>query len=303
MNKILLVNSNNERCGVFQMGHDVFRCLQGSDKFEITHGKFGSLHEFISSFDEDNNEVTHIILNKHTATLNFLHPQVIHAVREAGIKVLIMPHDEIIQYPRELIDHVLWLDPTMTAQAGESILGRPVVPVDLSGISPSKRLTVGFSGWCFKHKRIELLLEKMEGIDCFFNIHFSPYDNHREYEYEEFIKNSFNRRGNVKFNHDFLTSDELTLFLAQNTVNIFPYEDREVINRGISSITDHALASRRPFLLSDSNMFRHFADIKEKVSLHRTSIVDCVANYKEYLKPYWDKWTPEKMQEIVFNAL
>lgn len=300
--RVLLVNSADESCGVYQFGHQVYRCLKPSHYFMMFHGKYDNHRNLFESIY--NSKITHIILNKHTATLNFIAPEVLQVVRNMGVKVMIMPHDETIQYDRKLIDHVLWLDPTwpVKPEDGESILGRPVMPVPGVEDRPKNTVfTVGYAGWLFRHKRVEMLLDIFKDIPCHFNIHFHPYERARDTDYERHIKELFGDR--ATFNNEFLSPSDLTMFLSRNTVNVFPYEDRKIVNLGISSIIDYALAARRPIMISDSVMFRNLHEIREQISIYRSNPIEVVMNYKQVLAPYWEAWSPEKMQEVVQKAL
>ncbi len=126
--KILLINNIDEDCGVGNFGARVFKCLKPSSLFEIIHQRCDSFEDVVKSITD--HQPTHILLNKHVSTLNFIQDPLLQSIKAHGIKIMLMPHDEKIQYGRDLIDHVFWLDPTRKdVQAGESILGRPILPV------------------------------------------------------------------------------------------------------------------------------------------------------------------------------
>lgn len=300
--KILLVNSTTEHCGVNDFGFRVYRCLKPSSLFEISHGKYDNERNLFESLVRL--EPTHVMINKHVSTMNFISDDTLAKIKEMGIRTILMPHDEIVQYQDKLLDHIAWLDPTLeNIRPNEFRLQRPIIrlPDEISG--PSK-LTVGYSGWLFRHKRVELLIDIFRDFDCEFNIHYVPYENYRDYGYEDYIMSRFNNCGKkATFNNEFLTEEGLTQFYSQNSINVFPYEDRHVINRGLSSATDYALASRRPFLISNSNMFRHFSDIVGRISIYQFNLADILENHNEFLSPYLAKWSPEKMQKTVYKAL
>lgn len=303
--KILIINHNDRECGVQQFGHAVYRCLKPSDKYDIIHGVYDNERNVLESVVHHN--PTHVIINKHRNTLGFVNDEIIVAIKNLGPKIMLMPHDEIIEFKRELIDHVLWLDPTWEPAKDESVLGRPIIPVPaIKDRVQNTKIVVGYTGFLFRHKRVELLLDIFKGIPCHFNIHFAPYYKARDIAYEQHILRIFNENPDwsqsCSFNHEFLKPDDITLFLSKNTINIFPYDDK-IVNLGISAALDYAIAAKRPFMISDCVQFRNVYNIREQISIYRSNPIDVIMNYKEIFAPYWDKWTPEKMQEVLVKTL
>ena len=95
----------------------------------------------------------------------------------------------------------------------------------------------------------------------------------------------------LQVSHDFLNKNSLLDFLAQNTINVFLYEDTG--GRGLSSTIDNALAVERPIAVSDSIMFRHLFDAKPSVCVSKNSLKDIISNGFTPLQKYLDEFSPE----------
>lgn len=308
--KILLVNTAKNKCGVHQFGFQVYRCLKGNPNYQIIHGTYDNPRNFLESVVH--HMPTHILVNWHegVSTAWWLTNEFVAYLREqAEVKFLLMPHDEIVRYDRNLIDHIFWLDPTKQLEGKDSILGRPIIPIERINSNPNiglnKKLTVGYSGFLFSHKRVEKIKEIVGDRYCHFRFHFAPSDYGREPEYEKYIRDLFkgNENQTSEFITDFLTCDQVTEFLAGNNINIFPYEDTKIINRGISSIVDNALSANRPFMVSNSIMFRHLKDIDDKINYNKISFDECLSNGVSHLQKYRELWSPENMQKVIMNAI
>lgn len=290
-------------------GFQVYRCIKGM-QVQVIHAKMDNARNFIESVAF--HKPTHILVNWHegVSTAWWMSNELVAFTKEQfKVKFLLMPHDEIVRYDRALIDHILWLDPTKQLEGNDSILGRPLIPIERINNNPNiglnKRLTVGYSGFLFSHKRVEKIKEIVGGFPCHFRFHFAPSDYGHEPEYEKYIRELFKttETQSSEFITDFLTCDGVTEFLAGNNINIFPYEDTRIINRGISSIVDNALSANRPFMVSNSLMFRHLKDIDDKINYNKISFTDCIFNQVFHLQKYREAWSPENMQKVVEAAL
>jgi SAM-dependent methyltransferase len=106
--------------------------------------------------------------------------------------------------------------------------------------------------------------------------------------------------------HDFLSKHQVLDFLAQNTLNVFLYQDKR--GRGISSTTDYALAVDRPVAVSDSIMFRHLHDIEPSIVYGRTSLKEIIDHGTSPLRKLlldWDAsnliWEYERIVDSVLK--
>lgn len=296
MKKVLLANSGAERCGVYQFGMNFYTVWTHKPQptYALTHQGFNNVNDFLSfaqPFDA-------VIVNWHTAATSWMTDEALKSLREQGKKVLLIPHDEIVQFGN--VDATLFIDPTIdeaTLPKAQYVLGRPILPVYLPNcpintVCPN----IGFAGFAFDHKHIERILDliKAEGPDfkCKVRLHLPPSDYGYNPSYVDQIATQFQQQVETTVCREFLSAEDLVRFMAANDVNIFPYEDKRVVNRGISSITDIALAAGKPFMISESNMFRHFApEHREMMTIGKVSIKDVLTKGGVPYRSYAFKWS------------
>jgi hypothetical protein len=308
--KLLMVNGHAQRCGVYQFGANLFVVLRTHDDYygyTIGHQGFADAETFLAGVENHDG----IILNWHAATMNWMHNGLLAQVRAEGKKVILIPHDEDVRFSE--VDAILFIDPTIdpaTLPPKQFVMGRPVFPG--SQIPPyGKRFTVGFGGFAFDHKGIEKIIGlcQQEGIVGVVRLHLPPSDYGYNPSYISSLHTQFEQGlpgVHIELSEGFISTYELVDFMAGNDINIFPYEDQRVVNRGISSITDIALASRRPFMISRSNMFRHFLEEdRELMTIGKVGIMECFMRYKEndYLEKYRQLWSPEENKRRLANVV
>jgi hypothetical protein len=102
----------------------------------------------------------------------------------------------------------------------------------------------------------------------------------------------------VEGSHEFLSPDALLAWLAENTINVFLYEDDGL---GISSSPDYALAVPRPIAISDSKMYRHLA--MPSIRVDHTPLALIVENGVAQLEPFKKSWTPQQLASDFASAL
>lgn len=308
MKKVLLANSGAERCGVYQFGMNFYTVWTHKPQptYALTHQGFNNVNDFLSfaqPFDC-------VIVNWHSAATSWMTNDALKTLREQGKKVLLIPHDEAVIFDQ--VDAILFIDPTIDEAAlpkGQYVLGRPILPVSLPNIPINTVCpNIGFAGFAFDHKHIEKILEliKAEGPDftCKVRLHLPPSDYGYNPNYIEQLVANFQQNVSTEVSRDFLSAEDLVRFMAQNDVNIFPYEDKRVVNRGISSITDIALAAGKPFMISESNMFRHFSpEHRAMMTIGKVSIKDVLAKggtpYRSYAHKWCAKHNMAKLESII----
>ena len=98
----------------------------------------------------------------------------------------------------------------------------------------------------------------------------------------------------LRITHDFLDQEQLLDFLAGNTINAFFYD--EISGRGISSVTDHALASGRPIAINRCSMFRHLFGARPSICIEDSSLREIAAQGIVPLQPFRDEWTETNLR-------
>lgn len=297
----LIVNHNIQKCGVANFGECLYRCLKNTGlNYSISIGGYDNhrnLLERLKDFDL-------FLINWHQATLPWFNNEIIKYIRAFGKKVALIPHDEIVIFDKNLLDAILYIDPSIEQSKlsdKEYVLGRPLQYMKVVPVKSNTIPKIGFAGFCFEHKRIEGILDIIGDTTCELRLHLPPshwgYNpNYIEY-LEGFFRSKLKNNQFLTMSKAYLSMNELIYWMAENDLMIFNYEDNKVINHGVSSITDTALSAKVPFLLSNSNQFRHiYKEMGSYPSIKTTSVKKAIANgFEPYMKLY-NKWTPENNQ-------
>lgn len=307
MPKLLLVNHKIQNCGVNQFGRNFYGIWNKSNRYQLNYSEHDHPANLYEQLKKGNYEG--IILNWHEATLPWFSHKFMNYLHNDGIKTLLIPHDEILAFHEEDLDAILYIDPTLTEDCNKKrfVLGRPLLELTETDKSSRIKPWVGFASFAFAHKGITKILDILNGLPCHIRLHMPPSHWGHNPSYNESIIEFFNKNKSqfqtLEVSRDFLTANGLLKWMNENNLNIFPYEDTKVINKGISSITDFALACRQPFLVSGSNMFRHLAELGDSIRIGKTSPMEAITNGTSIFEPFYERWSIksniEKMENIV----
>jgi hypothetical protein len=91
--------------------------------------------------------------------------------------------------------------------------------------------------------------------------------------------------------HKFFTNEEIILFLHSNSCNIFLYDKLD--GRGISSVIDYSISVNKPFVISDSYMFRHV--YSDNICIYKRDIKTAIKNSIDILPFFLNKYTNKNL--------
>ena len=292
---ILFLNHKVNNCGVYQYGKHVFDILEKDNEINYFYKEIDTYQEYHTILSESVNEnksIDAIIYNYHASTMSWLNSENIQRnVRNIGI-----PHES----PEHLFDIICNIDPKAPEGGNRISIPRPIYEnVDelLTNYNPTTESikefieyseegipifgSFGF-GFAFKgfDKIISVINEQFDSAIIKFIIPGAYFDGNR-YNTNNTIRNlceSVPKKSTIKLMiiHEFCSNEDILYFLKSNTMNIFLYDKLE--GRGISSVIDYALSVKKPFGISDSNMFRHI--YSDEICVYKTSVNDGM-NYSE----------------------
>jgi SAM-dependent methyltransferase len=104
--------------------------------------------------------------------------------------------------------------------------------------------------------------------------------------------------------HDYLNDKTMLDFLAQNTLNVFLYEDTS--GRGLSSTVDLAMAVQRPITVSDAVMFRHVLDVDPSICIKNNNLKTIIQNNFTPLQKHYHEWNADNLlweYERILNSV
>jgi SAM-dependent methyltransferase len=309
METILFVNHKERRCGVYEFGKAIGKVVSASKKYKFIYVECDTRREFEFQFSQHRPVI--VIYNYHPMTLSWAVERTPLRVYKNYLQACIhvgMIH-EIFQEVADAItnkefDYHICADPTLLLKnplvfkTGRLILspsGRAASqPVHQVPVFGSFGFATGGKGF---EKIIEAVQQEYDEAVIRLNISFSTYLDEDGTKARDLAKKLraqvYKRSVKLEIAHDHLDEHDLLKFLSENDANLFLYEHQN--NRGISSVVDWAMASRRPLIITKSQMFRHLFDSYPSICIEDRNIRQIVADQP---LPYVNKlkeWSPANL--------
>jgi hypothetical protein len=228
-----------------------------------------------------------------------------------------IPHES----PEYLFDIVVDIDPTAPESATRFSIPRPIyenVDALLETYTPSPNIksfieysqpgvpVFGSFGFGFLNKGFYRLVQLIDATyDAAIikliipSAHFDPNRDHTTNTMRQICEN-LPRKASIQLmiTHEFVSNEDLLLFLKSNTANLFLYDKLE--GRGISSALDYALSVNTPLAISDSHMFRHL--YSDDICVYKRPLIHCIHDSRQhcdsFLQIYSHDALIEKMDKI-----
>ena len=282
---ILIINSIEKQCGVYQYGLAMFKQLTMPNTFEYV--EVGSQQQLLDHMKSNTYEAC--ILNYHKALFPWWSP--------IDIKTYYIYHEDI------QFDPIYTLDSDPTRSNG---IPRPVSQV-IAIPRYNKIPTFGSFGFGFETKGFERIISIVQSQYDIATIRllipFSYYGDQngaRANQIATRCRSLITKQGiKLLILHDFLPETDLVHFLASNDLNIFLYD--QMLHRGCSSVFDYALAAKKPIAISDCDMFRHV--YSDQICAYKRSLSDIIKDGDTHILPFLKKWNPSTLQDTILKRI
>lgn len=304
--KILFLNHKIESCGVYQYGLRLYNILKRSSTNLYYYTEIDSYNEYISNINLINPNV--IIYNYHSSTMPWLNNKTI----QKNVKNIGIPHES----EHLLFDIILSIDPDETETNNIFNIPRPIFEnvddivknykinnneiEDFIGYNEGSDIPIfGSFGFGFQNKGFDKIItiinSQYDSAIIKLIITYAYFDPYKDKNINSVLQlcNSISLKPNIKLmiSHKFLTNEEILLFLKSNTCNIFLYDKMQ--GRGISSVIDYAISVKKPFIISDSYMFRNV--YSDDICVYKTNIKTAIENSNKLLPYFLNKYSNEKL--------
>ncbi|MDX6443623.1 MAG: hypothetical protein QOH71_697 [Blastocatellia bacterium] len=298
---VLFVNYEERQCGVYQYGRNLFSALTQSEKYRFDYAGVRSLEELDSQ--ANNSDYAAIIYNYHPQTLTFINPQMSRRYEQVSIAVMHeMTQAEADTMPDGFFQYYVMGDPTLIENNPAVFkTGRLVLPYTKTKQDP-EILTIGTLGFSVGSKGYQTLIDKVqdEFDEAIIRVHIpangiiDPEGAVARQQIEECQRRIRKPGIKIQASHDFLDREAMLDFLAGNTLNAFLYDYLEVA--GVSSSPDHALAVRRPMVITKSIMFRHLQSVYPPITIEDSSLSEIIKNGIEPFEHLYQLWSEENIR-------
>jgi SAM-dependent methyltransferase len=315
---VLFVSHSKKQCGVFEFGKNVFHAIAGSDKYQIIWVECDALADLKQSIAESNPSI--IIYNYHPATMPWLCSRIgpklfknnvqdikaiqigiIHEITQEIADNATSYKNTFVLRERKNLNNVLFdfyiaADSTLLLRNPFVFKTGRLLPTYTNNFPTPKLLTIGSFGFGTPNKGFEKIVVQVQNEfdDAIIRLNI-PAADFGDAEGQNARKIAENCRGLIHKNgiqlqitHDFLDNKGILDFLAQNSINVFLYEDSTV--RGLSSAIDYALAVKRPLAVSNSSMFRHVLNLTPSLCIDNSSLGTILSNGVEGLQKLNEQW-------------
>lgn len=321
--KILFVTHAKTQCGVYEFGEKIISVLKNSKRYEFIWIECTSLIELHKAIAI--NKPDCIIYNHQPAVFPWLNTKIVPKVRintivsipilQIGIIHEISQDvaDKATNYRKRflinaflrlrnsLFDYYIAPDPTLVLYNPILYKTGRLIPFYENNYPTPLIPTIGSFGFGYRgkgfEKIVQLVQQEFDEAIIRFNIpsgEFVDKDGTYARSIAESCSAMISKPGiQLIVSHDFLDNKALLDFLAQNTINVFLYEDKS--DRGVSSVLDIAMAVGRPIAVSDSIMFRHVLDVEPSICITKSSLRAIIQNGFSPLQKHYNEWNAENM--------
>ena len=266
----IFYNSKESLCSIWESGKMCYDALNKSGKFTLDYSEEKKLD---TSYD-------FAVFNQHNTVNNWMTFEQIHAFGKPTFCIVteVSFNQSPIYGIPPFFQHYIVLDPTIKESHNIHGFGRPLEDFDnLKQPYIDREIPkIGSFGFATHgkdwHKIIECVQNEFDNAEIYFNIPQGTYIPNSMHN--ELINNIYSTiiKPGIKLTvtHDNMSKYELMQFCSQNTINCFFYNREHMFNSGLSAVTDQAIASGRPLLVTKDRTFRHihsYLDYYPNVSL------------------------------------
>lgn len=306
----IFYNSQKAMCSIYSSGIMCYDILKKSKLFDLDYSEHqGGLIDYHSDF---------LIINYHPAVCNWVTNNSLHKYRGKTFCIV----TEIGLYSADLapvnpkiFDHYLLLDPTIQETHNMHAFPRPLTPCKIPPHLPSTIPIIGSFGFATYGKNwkqiIDLVLEEFDEAILRINVPKATYVPEDMYNFvvnHEIIEpaKQLQQKPMIKFEltfHAFESQQEIVNWCAQNTINVFLYNRPN--ETGLSAVTDQAIISERPLLVSDNATFRHIhPHLKSFPEIGIRHAIETTQTGVKKMKELWsDEKFLKKFETIFSNCL
>lgn len=274
-----VVNHVGERCGVFQFGKNVARLLDADPRVSVVHVQCAGPEDFETAIVGQSWDI--VLVNHHAVTMGWLDAD--RMSRVSGVKFILVHEITNAQANHVVIegyDFYLVPDPTLVPWNSRVVPVPRFAPCVNRSAEPVYDVpTIGSFGFATDGKGFATICRKVreEFEQAAIRLNIPRHDNSslvsdeaRERIVAECRQVLEGSDIALDVTDHFFDDEGLLDFCSMNHLNVLAYESGGA--RGISSCVDVMLAAARPFVVSDSPMFRHVHQLQPTVRMSQTSL-------------------------------
>ncbi|MDP9173669.1 MAG: class I SAM-dependent methyltransferase [Planctomycetota bacterium] len=310
-NKVLIINSTQPACGVYQFGSNISKILSANQhRYEFHTVDCASADEVMYAFAQHNPSA--VLFNYYLSTQEFVDRELVYKLGVCCIGIYHEISADVLGAPVSPSPFDYWIhsDPSLPSSGPWFWnVGRPLFKYENRFPQPQVP-TIGTFGFGFTGKGYtelaKMVQDQFERATLRMHIPFSHYNDPRgdraRLRLDEVRAAIKSPNIQLEVTHHLMSPSDLLDFLAQNSLNAFLYDP--VRKTGISSVIDYALSVDRPIAISTSPMFRHIASASPSIIAGEMNpLPQIISNGARPLQPFKSAWTHERLIEQFQGAL
>lgn len=306
----LIVSHKGEHCGVYQYGRNLYETLLRDGTIQWSYAECENFEELKAAVRDRSPDA--ILFNHHPLTMKWLASA---PTAELGAPLFGLLH----QVSQEIadstdaapFDFIICLDPTLVPRNPVTLRAPRFLPAPPVNPPPAPDVfTIGSFGFATPGKGFDRLcmLVNAQFDRAIIRINLPKHDDPSivpDFWIDETIarcQGAISKPGvELHVTSHFFDNPQIVEFLAGNTMNAFLYDNMPSF--GISSCVDFALASRRPFALTRSAMFRHMFHVNPSIFVEDRSLRDIAESGTEALDAIRAAAEPAKVAAKINDAI
>jgi FkbM family methyltransferase len=298
----IFYNSKKSNCSIHCTGLMIYNILKDTSLYDLEYSEETEIY----------NQYDFIIYNQHLHVNNWITEElskeynkpIFCIVTEIGHRGDIMPFT-----PRYFTKYIV-IDPTITEEQNIYSFPRPIINQINSKELLNKTVPViGSFGFATYGKLWTYLItfvnNEFEKAIIKINIPYATYvdDNITTQTINDIIEYSNILKPGIllEITSDYMDDIELIKWCSKNTINCFFYSRTDTLYTGLAAVTDQAIASGRPLIVTDDPTFRHIHRYIK--SYPEITIKDAINETKEGIKKMREDWSPENFRKKFYSIL
>ena len=254
----LFVNTRRAQCSIYESGIMVYEILK--EKYDLGYCETGVLGT-CSVYDIPNG-YDFFVINWHHMTMP-LPPETLSELQGVKIAMVLemVEGNPFVAFPSNF-DEYMVLDPTMrNPDPRTNPFPRPLEEIAVPPYEDTVVPTIGSFGFSTADKRFDLVVEQtakeFEIAVVRINIPAATFWDCDGSKTKSVVDQCLAKARpgiTVSITHNYFNKPELVKWCSTNTINCFLYQRQMP---GLAAVTDQAISSGRPLLVSDCDTFRH----------------------------------------------
>ena len=259
----IFYNSKKSLCSIWESGKMCYDALKNSTNYSLAYSEETTL----------DNSYDFAIFNQHFSVNNWISLEIIKKFNKPTFCIVteVTFGNNPVGSSPDYFGHYIVLDPTIRETNRIHAFGRPIEEFDLSNRNSEptdnnipKIFSFGFATpgkeW---HKIVEAVQNEYDVANIHFNIPMGTHvgkETHQTHLMDIRVKckHILRKPGiGLRITLDNLTKTELIKLCSTKTLNCFFYNREHIYKAGLAAVTDQAIASGVPLLITTDCTFRH----------------------------------------------